>query len=117
MELVLNEAMRALLKFRKQRDWEKFHTPKDLSISICLEAAELMEHFQWKSEKEIVEYLGSEKRNEVAEEIADIFSYLLFLCNDLELDINKTILDKIKKNEEKYPVEKCMGKNNKYNEL
>ncbi|MFZ5986837.1 MAG: nucleotide pyrophosphohydrolase [Bacillota bacterium] len=113
----LTGAVETLLKFRSQRDWSKFHTPKNLSMSIAIESAELMEHFQWKTDEEIKEYLSSEKFDDVKEEIADIASYLLLLSNDMGLDLNKAIMDKVKKNEKKYPVSKCKGKHNKYNEL
>lgn len=118
MNIDLTEAMEALLKFRSERDWSKFHTPKNLSMSIAIEASELMEHFQWKNEDEITQYLSSQENLEkVKEEIADILSYILLLSTDLKIDLNRTLLDKIKKNAEKYPVSKCKGRHNKYNEL
>lgn len=114
----LTEAVEALKKFRSERDWSKFHTPKNLSMSIAIESAELMEHFQWKNEEETKQYLlNPENIEKVKEEIADTLSYLLLLSTDLEIDLNLTLLDKIKKNVEKYPVSKCRGKSNKYNEL
>lgn len=113
----LGDAVEALLKFREERDWNQFHTPKNLSISIAIEAAELMEHFQWRSDVEIAEYLKSEASQKVKEEIADISAYLLLLSNDLGIDLNRTMLEKIKKNEEKYPVEKCRSRHNKYDDL
>lgn len=116
-KLNLNEAVSALLKFRDERDWCQYHTPKNLSMSIAIESAELMEHFQWKNEDEIKLYLETEGREKVQEEIADIAAYLLLLCNILEIDLNSAILEKIKKNELKYPIEKCKGKHNKYTEL
>ncbi|ODM27233.1 nucleotide pyrophosphohydrolase [Acetivibrio mesophilus] len=115
--LNLTAALDVLLKFRSQRDWSKFHTPKNLAISIAIEAAELMEHFQWKTDDEAKEYLSSSKFDDVKDEIADIASYLLLLSHDLGIDLNQAILDKVKKNELKYPVAKCRGKNNKYNDL
>ena len=115
--LNLNAAMDALLKFRAERDWSKFHTPKNLAVSIAIEAAELMEHFQWKTDDEAKEYLSSSKYEDVKDEIADIASYLLLLSHDLGIDLNKAILDKVKKNGLKYPVGKCRGKSNKYNDL
>jgi NTP pyrophosphatase (non-canonical NTP hydrolase) len=116
-DLNLTDAMNALLKFRNDRDWEQFHSPKNLSISIAIESAELMEHFQWKTDAEVNEYLRSDNFEGVKEEIADIASYLLLLCNDLKIDLNKALLDKIKKNEVKYPAEKCRGRHNKYDNL
>ncbi len=114
----LTEAVEKLIKFRSERDWLKFHTPKNLAVSIAIESAELMEHFQWRNEEETKEYLASGQNLEkVKEEIADTISYLLLLSNDLGIDLNQTVLNKIKKNEKKYPVEKCKGISNKYNEL
>lgn len=114
----LAEAVEALIKFRSERDWSKFHTPKNLSMSIAIEASELMEHFQWKNEDEVNQYLSiPENLEKVKEEIADILSYLLLLSTDLKIDLNRTLLDKIQKNAEKYPVSKCKGKYTKYNEL
>lgn len=113
----LAEAVDSLLKFRSERDWEQFHTPKNLSMSIAIESAELMEHFQWKTDAETKAYLKTENFRKVCEEIADIASYLLLLSNDLGIDLNQTILDKIKKNAEKYPSQKCKGRSNKYDDL
>lgn len=116
-DINLTDASDALLKFRNDRDWEQFHTPKNLSMSIAIESAELMEHFQWKTDAEICEYLDSDKFEGVKEEIADVASYLLLLSNDPGIDLNKAILDKIKKNGLKYPAEKCRGRHNKYDSL
>ncbi|WP_010246497.1 nucleotide pyrophosphohydrolase [Acetivibrio cellulolyticus] len=114
----LTESMEMLIKFRSEREWSQFHTPKNLAMSVAIESAELMEHFQWKNEEETKQYLSSQNNLEkVKEEIADTISYLLLLSTDLGIDLNQTVLDKIKKNEEKYPVAKCKGRNNKYNEL
>jgi dCTP diphosphatase len=113
----LETSIKALLEFRKERDWEQFHTPKNLSMSITVECAELMEHFQWMKDREVTEYLNTDRREKVEEEIADIASYLLLLANDLEIDLNKAILQKIEKNKQKYPIEKSRGRYNKYNDL
>lgn len=114
----LTEALAKLINFRSERDWSKFHTPKNLAMSIAIEAAELMEHFQWKNEEETNEFLASEENLEkVKEEIADTISYLLLLSYDLGIDLNETIINKIGKNEAKYPVAKCKGISTKYNEL
>lgn len=110
----LQQALEALLSFRKERDWEQYHTPKNLSMSIAIEAAELMEHFQWKSDNDSITRDEMEK---VKEEIADISAYLLMLSHDLGIDLNRTILDKVKKNALKYPVEKSRGRSNKYDNL
>ena len=113
----LTEAVAALLKFREERDWNQFHTPKNLSMSISIEAAELMEHFQWKNGPEITEYLNSENLKKVEEEIADTAAYLMLMAHDLNIDLNRAMLEKVNKNALKYPVEKSRGRHNKYDNL
>ncbi|MCX7748900.1 MAG: nucleotide pyrophosphohydrolase [Clostridia bacterium] len=113
----LESALEALLVFRSERDWMQFHTPKNLSMSIAIESAELMEHFQWKSNEEVKQYLTTDNLHNVKDEIADIASYLLLLSHDLGIDLNQSIMEKVKKNAAKYPIEKSKGKHDKYNEL
>jgi NTP pyrophosphatase (non-canonical NTP hydrolase) len=103
-----------LISFRKDRDWEQFHSPKELAISLSIEAAELLEWFQWKSPEQIQQQLETAKRQDLEDEIADVAIYLSYLCHDLEVDLNKTIEAKLQKNSEKYPIEKVKGRNNKY---
>jgi NTP pyrophosphatase (non-canonical NTP hydrolase) len=110
----MEEILKSLLRFRKERDWAQFHTPKNLAISISVEAAELLEHFQWQKEDE---ELPSEKKTEVAKEIADIFIYLLMMSNDLGIDILDEAKRKIEENARKYPVEKSKGNMKKYDRL
>lgn len=105
-----------ILRFRDERDWAQFHTPKNLAISLSLEASEVLEHFQWKDEKEIVNYLKSNKED-VADELGDVLNYLLLLAKATDIDILHAADNKIKKNEKKYPVEKAKGKSTKYNKL
>ena len=105
-----------ILKFRKERDWEQFHTPKDLAISLSLEASEVLEHFQWKTNDEIKEYVKTHK-DQIGEELADVFNWVLLLSHDIDIDIIEASNKKIKKNAEKYSVEKAKGKHNKYTEL
>lgn len=105
-----------IIDFRNARDWKQFHNPKDLAISISLEAAEFLELFQWKSEKEIKEYIKNNKE-EVAEELADVLNYLLLTAHDLNIDIAEALDKKIDKSEIKYPIEKAKGKHTKYNKL
>ena len=92
--------------FVHERDWEKYHKPKDLAVSICLEAAELLELFQWKSENEIRDLCKNSKRfmERIEEEIADILIYALSFSNALEIDITTAVNKKLKINEEKYPI-------------
>ncbi len=112
----INELTKKLIEFRNARDWQQFHNPKDLALSLTLEAAEVLEHFQWKSKEEIEEYIRTHK-DEIGEELADVFNWVLILAHDLDLDILDASEKKIKINEQKYPVEKAKGKHTKYNEL
>lgn len=100
-------------KFREERDWKQFHNEKDLAISISLEASELLEIFQWKTSEEVTD----KRLEEIKDELADVLIYSCMLADNLDLDIEKIIENKLKKNAEKYPVEKSKGKNDKYTEL
>jgi len=103
-------------KFRDERDWMQFHDPKSMSASITIEAAELLEHFQWRSKEEVEEYIKTNK-DEIAEEIADVAMFLFELADNLGLDLIEIMEKKLQKNSEKYPVEKAKGKHTKYNKL
>ncbi len=105
-----DEITAALLKFRDERDWAQFHNPKDLALALNIEAAELLELFLWKN----AEDANVEK---IKEELADVFSYALLLAEKYNLDVKQIILDKIKLNNAKYPVDKAKGTAKKYNEL
>jgi len=100
-------------QFRADRDWMQFHNEKDLAISISLEASELLELFQWKNSEEVTD----KKMERIKEELADVLIYSHMMASNLDLDIDKIMEEKLKKNEEKYPVEKSKGKNDKYDEL
>ncbi|WP_181917260.1 nucleotide pyrophosphohydrolase [Virgibacillus dokdonensis] len=100
-------------QFRDERDWRQFHNPKDLAISLSLEAAELLEVFQWKTSEQAIE----ENLENIKEELADVMIYALMLSNDLDLDVKEMILEKMQKNAQKYPVEKSRGRNLKYSNL
>ncbi len=110
----IREITAMLLKFRRDRDWGQFHSPKNLAISISIEAAELLEHFQWNSENEPV---SPEEKQEVAKELADIFNYVIMLAEDLGIDIVESSREKIKENAKKYPVKKAKGSAKKYKDL
>lgn len=102
-----------IIKFRDDRDWKQFHNPKDLAISISLEAAELLEVFQWSGSD-----VSSEgKIEKIKEELADIVNYCVLMADICNLNIDEIVLEKIKKNNEKYPVEKAYGRKEKYTEL
>ena len=114
---MLNEqVLAAVLEFRRKRDWEQFHKPKELAAAITVEASELLEIFQWKSHDEVARLLESPARVRVEDEIADVMILLSYLCHDLGLDVNAAVLAKLKKNEAKYPVEKSYGSARKYDE-
>lgn len=108
-----NEIIEALLKFRDERDWAQFHDSKNLAIAISIEAAELNEIFLWKTIKESEEV----HKDKIKEELADVFAYAFLLAKKHDLDVKQIILDKIKRNGEKYPVDKSKGNAKKYNEL
>jgi NTP pyrophosphatase (non-canonical NTP hydrolase) len=112
----LSDLQRKVVKFRDARDWKQFHNPKDLALSLVLEASELLEHFQWKTTEEIEQYL-KEKNNEVSEEIIDVLYWVLLFAYDLGIDIEKEFDRKMKQNEKKYPVSKAKGSHKKYTEL
>jgi dCTP diphosphatase len=102
------EALEALRKFVAERDWKQFHTRENLAKSISIEAAELLELFQWDNDPD-------EER--LREELADVLAYCIHLADDLGVDIDELVLEKIAKNELKYPVEKSRGKSQKYDRL
>jgi NTP pyrophosphatase (non-canonical NTP hydrolase) len=105
-----------IIAFRDARDWKQFHNSKDVALSLSLEAAEVLEHFQWKNEKEIKAYIKKYKSH-IGEELADVFYWVLLMSHDLEIDIEDALEKKIKKNALKYPVKKAKGKHTKYNQL
>ncbi|MFN3341153.1 MAG: nucleotide pyrophosphohydrolase [Flavobacteriales bacterium] len=106
----MKEITEALVKFRNERDWEQFHNPKDLAVALNIESAELLELFLWKKPEEA----NSEK---IKEELADVFAYAFLLAEKYKLDVKDIVLEKIKKNGEKYPVDKAKGTAKKYDEL
>ena len=115
--MTFRELAKVVIDFRDKRNWKQFHNPKDLAISLSLEAAEVLECFQWKSADEIEEVINGKGKMALQEELADVASYLLLLCNEAGIDLEEAIRDKVAKNEIKYPVEKSRGSAKKYNEL
>lgn len=103
----------AVLKFRDDRDWKQFHNPKDLAISLSLEASELLEVFQWSGS----DVSAEGKLAKIREELADVANYCILMADACGLDLDQIILEKIKLNEKKYPVDKARGKSTKYTEL
>jgi NTP pyrophosphatase (non-canonical NTP hydrolase) len=96
-----------LIRFRAERDWEQFHTPRNLAASVVIEAAELLEHFQWHREGEA---LSEEQKTEVAKELADVFIYLLLLSHDLGVDLVSAAMAKVRENARRFPVEEAKGR-------
>ena len=111
----VNRLILSLRQFARERDWDQFHSPKNLAMAMVVEAGELLEHFQWLTEAQS-ERLSAEKRQEVEYEIADVFIYLLRLSDKLEIDIVDAALRKIVINANKYPAEKVSGQAKKYTE-
>ncbi len=107
-----------LIAFRDERNWRQFHSLKNLLVSLNLEAGEILELTQWKSDEELEDLLGdSAFRERLTEETADIFLYLLMICERADIDLIQAASDKIDRNAEKYPVEKSHGNSKKYTEL
>ena len=107
------ETIQAVNHFRDERHWRQFHNPKDLAISISLEASELLELFQWKTNEEVV----GVKAEQLQEELADILIYAAMLADDLGFDFDEIVMKKLEKNSRKYPVEKSIDRKDKYTEL
>ncbi len=106
----IEEIVKELIKFRDDRDWEQFHNSKDLALALSIESAELLELYLWKKADEA-------NSNRVKEELADIFSFAFLLAEKYGFNVKDIILDKIKSNGEKYPIDKAKGSHKKYNEL
>ncbi|MBO6701104.1 MAG: nucleotide pyrophosphohydrolase [Pseudomonadales bacterium] len=111
----IEEIQNRLREFARERDWEQFHSPKNLAAALSVEAAEILEHFQW-LDSEASMSLSEEKKSEVAEEIADVLNYLLRLSDVLQIDLETAVNNKMKINAEKYPADKVRGSSKKYNE-
>lgn len=107
------ETIDQVIKFRDERNWKQFHNPKDLAISLSLEAAELLEIFQWSGE----DLYCKEKIEKVKEELADVLSYSILMADVYDLDLDEILQAKVKRNAEKYPVELAYGNKEKYSEL
>lgn len=107
------ETINQILKFRDDREWKQFHNPKDLAISISLEASELLEVFQWSG----ADTSSKNKIEKIKEELADVVNYCVLMADACGLDLDEIVQAKIKRNNEKYPVEKAKGKSDKYDKL
>ena len=112
----LEEVRRVLQRFASERDWDQFHSPKNLAIALSVEAAELLEHFQWVPEADST-VLTPDQHAKVREEIADVLLYLIRLADKLNVDLLAAATDKIQVNARKYPVDKARGSSKKYTEF
>ncbi len=106
--------LQKVLQFRNERDWEQYHTPKNLVCSISIEASELLELFQWLDNDEGKRFADNEGAGRIREEVADIAIYLMLFCHDNGIDLEDAMLEKLKMNAEKYPVGKSKGSADKY---
>ena len=107
------ETINEVLKFRDDRNWRQFHNPKDLALSISLEAAELLEVFQWSGSDTVCE----SKKDKIREELADVLNYCILMADACGLDMDEIVCEKIRRNNEKYPVERAKNNAKKYNEF
>ena len=112
----LNALQVALRDFARERDWEQFHSPKNLAAALSVESAELLEHFQWLTEEQSWR-LAPDQREAVGEEVADVLLYLLQLADKLQIDPVEAAHRKLRLNSDKYPVERARGRADKYDKL
>ncbi len=112
----MEELLKNIRQFNEERDWGQFHSPKNLAMSLAIETAEVMEHFQWLTQEQSSN-LPTDKKKEISEELADVMIYLVNLADKLNIDLLKAAQMKIEKNRKKYPVTKAKGSYKKYSEL
>ena len=110
---ISEKTVNEIIEFRDERNWKQFHTPKDLALSLCLEAAELLEVFQWSG----TDLYCAEKKAHIEEELADIVNYCVLMADACDIDLDRVSSEKVQRNREKYPVEKAYGVSKKYTEL
>ena len=116
MATTLAELTEIAVRFRSERDWQQFHNPKDVALSMSLEVAELIEIMQWRNGVELQNHLKA-NRDHVGQELSDILGWVLLLAHDLDIDLPAAFAEKMKHNAEKYPVDKARGVAKKYTEL
>lgn len=112
----LHDLQKLVITLRDERDWKQFHNPKDLAISLSLEAAEVMEHFQWKNTEETTEHVQTHKK-EIGYELSDLMYIILLFANDLDINLEEVFIEKLEKIKEKYPIELSKGNHKKYTEF
>ena len=110
---ISKETAEQVIRFRDDRNWKQFHNPKDLAISLVLEAAELLEVFQWSGD----DLTAAGKQDKIREELADVANYCILMADRCNMDLDEIIREKLARNNEKYPVEKAYGRKEKYSEL
>lgn len=117
-ERKIHELKEKIKNYCEVRDWDQFHGAKDLAIGLITEASEVLEHFRFKSEKEVEAlFKNPEKREHIEDEMADVLYFLMRLAQKYDVDLSEALDRKMEKNEKRYPVDKCKGSNKKYNEL
>ena len=114
--MAMKKLIKQVIDFRDLRDWKQFNNPKDLALSLVLEATEVLEHFQWKDGEKLEQYIKKNKR-EISHELADVLYWVLTMSHDLNIDLDKAFQEKIKINGKKYPISKFKGRSEKYNQL
>lgn len=112
----IEELTQIALKFRDERDWKQFHNPKDMAISLCLEANEILELMQWKNGQELADHLEA-GREDLADELSDVLFWVLEMAHEHRIDLGEAFRAKMAKNEQKYPADKARGSAKKYTEL
>jgi NTP pyrophosphatase (non-canonical NTP hydrolase) len=116
-DATIGELKRRVVEFRDARRWRKFHAPKELALSLSIEAAELLEHFRYKSDAEVRKYLKKPgNKRAVSHELSDILFHVFLLANDMGIDLSSAHEEKMRENARKYPLHLCKGRNKKYTE-
>jgi NTP pyrophosphatase (non-canonical NTP hydrolase) len=115
-DFTLSELTSAVVRHRDEREWGQFHNPKELAISLCVESAELLSLMQWKTPQQLEETVKA-KHEKLRDELADVLHSVLLLADELKISPGQALLDKLKKDAAKYPIEKAKGRNSKYDEL
>ncbi|PIR84129.1 nucleotide pyrophosphohydrolase [Candidatus Kaiserbacteria bacterium CG10_big_fil_rev_8_21_14_0_10_51_14] len=113
----MKSLQKKVIAFRDARDWKQFHNQKDMALSLALEAAEVLEHFQWKATKADIDKYVKAHKKEIGEELVDVLYWVLAMSHDLGVDLEKAFEKKMEKNGRKYPVKKVKGRSTKYNKL
>jgi NTP pyrophosphatase (non-canonical NTP hydrolase) len=117
-ETSIDELKQMAEQFRNERDWKQFHTQKDMAIDVAVEAAEILEHFRFRTNNEIMQFIKDpQKKQQISHEMADVLWGLLYLAIDMDIDLASAFSEKLKFSAKKYPVEKAKGVNKKYTEL